>query len=251
MDWGKILGQEARERIHYQDEQCLLLGGDCKEIIRMIAMPEEISLIVTDPPYEFVAAGGGMYADSENMEQIRDAGTDTFDFDSYIPGMIAWQGMMGRVNAYFFCNKELIDKYINVARSNNASFDVLFMKKRKCPPAHNTHYAPDLQYIVFMKSTAATFNGSLKEEWEGMYSKLHVQKAEQRNVLHPNQKSLGILKKYIIISSNSGDIVLDPFAGSAQTLKAARELGRFSIGIEKNPKWLEVGEANLSQRSLF
>jgi site-specific DNA-methyltransferase (adenine-specific) len=246
-----LLGEQVYSRAHYHDEDCVLINGDCKDIIKNIARPGEIQLIVTDPPYEFTASGGGLYSDSENMEQIKEAGTDTFDFDRFIPSMIAWQGLMSKVNAYFFCNKELIDRYIKVARSNQAAFDVLFMKKPKCPPAHNTHYAPDVEYVIFMKASGATFNGTLKEEWEGMYSKMHQQLSVKQNLLHPNQKPLDILKKFIIISSNSGDVIIDPFAGSAQTVKAARELGRYGIAIEKNPHWLEVAEANLSQRSLF
>jgi DNA modification methylase len=246
-----ILGGEASQSIYYKDDDCVLLGGDCKDVIRAIARPKEISLILTDPPYEFIASGGGLYKNSENMEQIKDAGTDTFDFHSYIPGMVNWQDMSGDINAYFFCNKELIDKYIEVARNLGASFDVLFMKKIRYPPAHNTHYSPDIEYVMFIRSSGAIFNGALEEEWEGMYSKMHLQRSVQKNLLHPNQKPIEILKKFITVSSRPGDIILDPFAGSSQTLKAARDLGRYAIGIEKNPKWLEVGKINLSQMSLF
>ena len=39
-----------------------------------------------------------------------------------------------------------------------------------------------------------------------------------------------------------GDIVLDPFAGSGTTSKAALDLGRKSIGIEINPNFLSLME---------
>jgi DNA modification methylase len=37
-----------------------------------------------------------------------------------------------------------------------------------------------------------------------------------------------------------GDTVLDPFAGTGTTLKAAQELGRKSIGFELNPDFIPL-----------
>jgi site-specific DNA-methyltransferase (adenine-specific) len=249
VEWHKILGN-AKESIYYADENCVLISGNCKDIIEQFNRPDEIALILTDPPYEFTAKGGGVYKNSKNMEQIQDAGTDKFDFDKYIPRMVQWQGFNSAVNAYFFCNKELVDKYIAVARNNDAAFDILLMRKKRCPPAHNVHYMPDVEYVVFMKSSKATFNGALGT-WDGMYSKVHDQVSIPENILHPNQKPIDILKKYIEISTIPGDIVLDPFSGSAQTAIAARDLGRFAICIEINPQFLETAKTNLSQMTLF
>jgi len=45
------------------------------------------------------------------------------------------------------------------------------------------------------------------------------------------------LKRFILTSSNEGDIVIDPFAGSGTTLAVAKRLNRKYIGIEKNPEY--------------
>ena len=50
---------------------------------------------------------------------------------------------------------------------------------------------------------------------------------------HPTQKPLRLLYRIIMASTDQGDIVLDPFAGSSTTGIAANLLGRKFIGFEK------------------
>jgi site-specific DNA-methyltransferase (adenine-specific) len=62
---------------------------------------------------------------------------------------------------------------------------------------------------------------------------------------YPTEKPPGLLKTLIQQSSSTGDTVLDPFAGSASTLRAARGLGRKSIGFEINQDSWKIGQGNL------
>lgn len=50
--------------------------------------------------------------------------------------------------------------------------------------------------------------------------------------LHPTQKPIPVLKRLINIFTDAGDVVIDPVAGSATTLRAASELGRHAYGFE-------------------
>ena len=50
--------------------------------------------------------------------------------------------------------------------------------------------------------------------------------------IHPTQKPSNVIKRLIEIFTDPGDVVIDPTAGSAITLKLARELGRNSYGFE-------------------
>lgn len=50
--------------------------------------------------------------------------------------------------------------------------------------------------------------------------------------LHPTQKPIPVLKKLISIFTDYGDVVIDPVAGSASTLRAALELNRSAYGFE-------------------
>lgn len=50
--------------------------------------------------------------------------------------------------------------------------------------------------------------------------------------LHSTQKPIKLLKRLISIYTDPGDVVIDPCAGSASTLRAAYELGRTAYGFE-------------------
>ena len=49
----------------------------------------------------------------------------------------------------------------------------------------------------------------------------------------PDQKPLALYERMILASSNQGDLVLDPFAGSGTTLIAAQKNGRRWVGIDR------------------
>ena len=58
---------------------------------------------------------------------------------------------------------------------------------------------------------------------------------------HPTQKPLRLLYRIILASTNEGDTILDPFAGSCTTGIAANLLGRKFIGIDQEQKYLDLG----------
>jgi site-specific DNA-methyltransferase (adenine-specific) len=61
----------------------------------------------------------------------------------------------------------------------------------------------------------------------------------------PTQLPLALLRPIIGCSSDPGDLVLDPFCGSATTGVAAVELGRRFVGIEKQEKFVELANSRL------
>ena len=65
------------------------------------------------------------------------------------------------------------------------------------------------------------------------------------NTAHPTQKPEKLLAKLILASSNPGDMVFDPFAGSGSTSVTAKKLGRHYLGIEKNPQYCVWAEKRL------
>jgi len=57
---------------------------------------------------------------------------------------------------------------------------------------------------------------------------------------HPIQKSLDLLRRVVLASTNEGDLILDPFTGSSTTGLAACMYGRRFIGIDTEPKYLDL-----------
>lgn len=59
---------------------------------------------------------------------------------------------------------------------------------------------------------------------------------------HPCQLPFELIRRFIEVSTKPGDVVLDPFAGTYSTSLVADTLGRNSIGVEINPKYVRLGE---------
>ena len=58
---------------------------------------------------------------------------------------------------------------------------------------------------------------------------------------HPTQKPEALLERIIKASSNKGDMVLDPFAGTFTTCAVAKRFNRKSIGIEIQEEYVKIG----------
>ena len=64
---------------------------------------------------------------------------------------------------------------------------------------------------------------------------------------HPTVKPTDLMRYLCRLVTPPGGTVLDPFTGSCSTGKAAMLEGFEFIGIEKDPKWVEVGERRIKE----
>ncbi len=67
----------------------------------------------------------------------------------------------------------------------------------------------------------------------------------RENTDHPTQKSEKLLAKIILASTNRGDLILDPFAGSGTTAVTAKKLGRDFVAIESDEKYCLLTQKRL------
>jgi len=219
---------------------------DCLEGIKNIAIPD---LIIADPPYEFQTNGGGVHAVGHVskrghnlfMQEIEDDGINKFDFDKYIPRILDLQ--KDKVNAYFFCNKVLVPKYLNEAVKRGLLFDILTLNKKNPLPCKDSCYLPEIEYIIFLRSKGVFFNGNLNYR---NYFKSFTVIIGERNK-HPTQKPVELIKRFIKISSKKNDLILDMFMGSGTTAVASKQLNRNFIGFEILEKYILLAEKRLKQ----
>jgi DNA modification methylase len=66
-----------------------------------------------------------------------------------------------------------------------------------------------------------------------------------RNRVHPNEKPVSLVMRFIEVHTQPGDIILDPFCGSGTTCVAAKRLGRHYIGIEIDEGYCRKARARL------
>jgi site-specific DNA-methyltransferase (adenine-specific) len=66
---------------------------------------------------------------------------------------------------------------------------------------------------------------------------------------HPTQKPIALLQSLIELSTQKGQIVLDPFCGSGSTLLAAQRTERHWIGFENDPRYAQIARERLSHFS--
>lgn len=65
------------------------------------------------------------------------------------------------------------------------------------------------------------------------------------NTDHPTQKPEKLLAKIILASTNAGDLILDPFAGSGTTAVTAKKLDRNFVAIESDEQYCLLAQKRL------
>lgn len=86
-----------------------------------------------------------------------------------------------------------------------------------------------------------------KEQLTDIWWDIHRIKHRRNRDYHPCQLPDSLLERIIRLSSNPGDVILDAFCGVGATLLAASKLGRRYIGIEIDPKYVEITKRKLGE----
>lgn len=61
----------------------------------------------------------------------------------------------------------------------------------------------------------------------------------------PTQLPMALVQRMVVATTDLGDTVLDPFAGSGTVPIVAHQLGRHAIGIERNPQYAQIATSRI------
>ncbi|MEW4487386.1 DNA methyltransferase [Thalassoglobus sp. JC818] len=89
--------------------------------------------------------------------------------------------------------------------------------------------------------------GCFKGEEDTWYFPRVAGTFKERQGFHGCQMPEQLLGRIIRSCSNSGDVVIDPFSGSATTLAAAKKLNRKFVGFELSEDYVNYGRGRLEQ----
>lgn len=195
---------------------CTLHLGDCLKIAPNL---ESVDAVVTDPPYEIVASGGGICATRKDLHETEGFTDCGFDY-----GILS-----GFKNWVVFGTLKQVPKLIEAAGDRRYML-VTWNKPNPCPLV-NGNYLPDTEYIVHAWSRGG-LHGSLADRRRFIVHPL----GDKEDGSHPNEKPVAVVSKMVRLSSAVGWTVLDPFMGSGTTGVACIRTGRRFIGIEIDPR---------------
>ncbi|MCK5108420.1 MAG: site-specific DNA-methyltransferase, partial [Methanosarcinales archaeon] len=118
----------------------------------------------------------------------------------------------------------------------------VFNKLRIDPPLLVTekHRRPNGMYVTDVWA-------DIRELTSGYFAGDEPLRFENGERVHKQQSPIKLLARIILSSSNVGDMVFDPFAGTGTTLVAAKQLQRNSLGIELDPDNAAFIEDRLSR----
>ena len=110
---------------------------------------------------------------------------------------------------------------------------------------------PSRGWFVWYKRDAVPSASPVELAWTSrdMNSQLidhPVAATNGERVGHPTQKPLRVMR-WCLGFFPEAQTVLDPFAGSGTTLRAAKDLGRKAIGIEIEERYCEIAAKRMSQ----
>ena len=270
--------QSALGRLGQEFQNDRLINGNAFEALPKLAA-ESFDLLFADPPYNLSKTFGGSRFRRTDEEQY-EAWLDSWILlcapllkptaSVYICGDWRSSAAIQRAGSRYFklCNRITWEREKGRgAKANwkNAAEDIWFFTV-------SDDYTFNLNAVKQRRRVLAPYREQGKpKDWtespDGNFRDTHPSNiwtditvpfwSMPENTDHPTQKPEKLLAKIILASTNEGDSVLDPFAGSGTTAVVARKLGRHFTAIESDEEYcllaakrLELAETDTSIQGL-
>ena len=240
--------------------------GNCIDILT--ELPEKsVKLIFADPPYN-LQLKQELYRPNQTLVDGVDDTWDQFSsFENYDEFTRQWLSSCRRVLADDG-TIWVIGSYHNIFRVGRIMMDlgywilndVQWHKTNPMPNFRGVRFTNATETLIWAKKSEKqkkyTFNHQVMKQlndgkqmtsvWQiPLCTGTERIKDERGKKAHSTQKPEALLQRVILSSSNEGDTVLDPFLGSGTTCVVAKKLKRRSIGIEQEPRYVEIAENRL------
>ncbi len=206
---------------YYQDSAVTIYHGDCREIVPLLG---RFDLLLTDPPY------GMNYSSAWRTKHQRLGGIQGDDkFPSYI---FDWKG---EVATLVFC------RWDNLYEIPKPKSFIAWDKE--------AHSMGDLQHEFGRQwEGCAFYPGNSHKFIRRPVDVVRVPRVAPSALVHPTEKPVELLTR--LIDCHEAQTILDPFAGSGTTGRAAKDLGRKAVLIEREEKYCEIAAKRMAQEVL-
>lgn len=243
----------------------VIIVGDCLDELRRLPS-QSVDLVFADPPYNLQLDGELLRPNNTRVDGVDDDWDKFASFADYDQFSRAWLAECQRVlkpdGALW-----VIGSYHNIFRLGSAMQDLGFwilndIVWRKVNPMPNfrgrrfTNAHETLIWATPNQKSRYTFNYEslkalnddlqMRSDWLfPICSGPERLKDGKGRKAHPTQKPEALLHRVILASSNTGDVVLDPFFGTGTTGAVAKRLGRRFVGIERDPIYAQAARERI------
>lgn len=258
-------------RVAHETERGRLVWSDCLDFLRGLDAGS-VKLVVADPPYAIAKEEWDTFASEEEYVAWCDAWLAevqrvlTPDGSAYVCGFSEILAEIKARSARRFAGgmKWLVWAYknkANLGRDWGRSHEsILHLRKGRhvldVDAVRVPYNAHTTKYPARAQATSSSFGQGKPraDKWEP-----HPLGAKPRDVLecpilcngmdektdHPTQKPEALIETLVRASSASGELVVDPFAGSGTTLVVADRLERRWMGCDADPRYVGMARTRL------
>lgn len=231
-----------------------LFNDDCITIMK--SLPEKsVDLIFADPPYNLSGEG---FVTTQSGKKVTLNKGDWDIIDNIHEFNYLWLKECLRIlndNGTIWISGTLHNHPSIGVTLKKLGFwiinDVIWYKRNATPLLAANRLAPSTELIwVASRTKKFKFNYKVGKQLNGgkQMRNLWEINAERHKTAHPTEKPESLLERIILLGSDEGQLVLDPFLGSGTTGLVARNLNRKFIGIELDKKYYEIAENRIGQK---